>query len=183
MVYLSPHCTYKEAIYSKTAISTGVDNTPNEKQLANIKDLLLFIFEPLRNWANTALYVSSLFRSEVLNNIIGGANSTQHLCNKGAAMDIDADVYGGITNNELFFYIKDNLVFDQLILEDVNENGDGAWVHVSYNKDHNRKDAILMKRIKQGDKLITTYFPYEEPIGSPTGEPKENEDCHVGNGD
>lgn len=183
MIYLSPHCTYKEAIHSKVAASVGVDNTPNEKQLANIKELLLFVFEPLRVWANTALYISSLFRSEVLNNIIGGANSSQHLCNKGAAMDIDADVYGGITNNELFFYIKDNLLFDQLILEDIDESGNGAWVHVSYRADSNRKDVLLMKRIKKGNKLITTYVPYEEPIESPSGEPKTNEDCHDGNGD
>lgn len=174
-VVLSQHCTYKEAIYSPTAIKHGIDNTPDARQLENIKNLLIAVFEPLRIWANTALYVSSLFRSKDLNKRIGGANSSQHLCNNGAAMDIDAEVYGGITNNQLFFYIKDNLPFDQLILEDVNENGDGRWVHVSYNARRNRKDVLVMKRIKTNGKLKPTYFPYEQVTEVFAREAKENE--------
>jgi hypothetical protein len=32
-------------------------------------------------------------------------------------MDLDADVFGKVTNAEIFHYIKDNLEFDQLIWE------------------------------------------------------------------
>ena len=32
-------------------------------------------------------------------------------------LDIDADIYGGITNKQIFDFVKDNLEFDQLIWE------------------------------------------------------------------
>ena len=69
------------------------------------------------------------------------------MANNGAAMDLDADVYCGITNRQIFDYIKDNLEFDQLIYEDVKPDGTAGWVHVSYNKDRNRKEILIMKRV------------------------------------
>jgi hypothetical protein len=57
----------------------------------------------------------------------------------GEALDLDADVYGKVTNKEIFDYIKENLEFDQIIWEfgdDENPN----WVHVSYKRDHTNKD-------------------------------------------
>ena len=64
------------------------------------------------------------------------------MANNGAAMDIDADVYKGVTNSEIFNYILENLNFDQLIWEFGNdENPD--WVHVSYVSDIlNRKEVL-----------------------------------------
>jgi len=162
MENLSLHCTYKEATYSQTGVKKGIDNTPNEVQLSNIKKLLERVFEPVRKWHGNALYISSLFRSKKLNTYLGGALSSQHLCDNGAAMDIDADVYGGLTNKQLFLYIKDNLEFDQLILEDIDKRGEGQWVHVSYNEGKNRGEVWFMQLIKQGKKTIKKYIPYGE---------------------
>ena len=36
---------------------------------------------------------------------------------QGRALDLDADVFGKVTNAEIFHYIKDCLDFDQLIWE------------------------------------------------------------------
>jgi hypothetical protein len=36
---------------------------------------------------------------------------------EGRALDIDADIHGGITNKEIFDFIKKELKFDQLIWE------------------------------------------------------------------
>ena len=77
------------------------------------------------------------------------------MANKGAAMDIDADVYGMVTNEEIFTYIVDNLVYDQVIAEGV-ENGHIEWVHVSFNKGKNRKQPLIMYRNQYG----THYTPY-----------------------
>ena len=164
MKKLSPHCSFKEAVYSSTAVKFGIKNEPTDKQLLNIVNLLNNVFEPLREAAKHPIAITSMFRSAALNKKIGGANSSQHLCNNGAAMDIDADVYGGVTNNQLFYYIKDNLEFDQLILEDVDEAGNGAWVHVSYNEGLNRKDVLVMKRVYNPIKKKNEikYFPYVE---------------------
>ena len=60
---------------------------------------------------------------------------------KGEAMDLDADVYEGVTNAEIFHYIKDNLEFDQLIWE-FGTDDNPAWVHVSLSKRTNRNQVL-----------------------------------------
>jgi hypothetical protein len=56
----------------------------------------------------------------------------------------------------LFDYIKANLDWDQLIWEfGTAENPD--WVHVSYKKSGNRKQALVAKKINGK----TTYIPYK----------------------
>jgi hypothetical protein len=143
---ISTHVTYKEVTYSPTAIKNGINNDPNDEQLENIKKCANVIFEPLREWVGGPIRINSCFRSLKLNKKIGGANSSQHLANNGAAFDIDDD-YGHKTNKEMFFYIWDNLEFDQLIFEfGTDKNPD--WVHFSYNEGKNRKEVLRAKTIK-----------------------------------
>jgi len=141
---ISKHITYIEATKSITAIKNDIDNTPTEKQLNNMILLATAIFEPIREHFNKKIGISSFFRSSVLNRLIKGSKTSQHLCNNGAAMDIDADIYGELTNKEIFDYIKDNLEFDQLLWEYGTEDNPD-WVHVSFNKDNNRKQILIIK--------------------------------------
>ena len=102
------------------------------------------VFQPVREHFDTPIYVSSFFRSEALNKAIKGSSSSTHM--KGEAMDLDADVYGKVTNAQIFHYIKDNLEFDQLIWEfGTDKNPD--WVHVSLSKGTNRKQILVAKRV------------------------------------
>jgi hypothetical protein len=87
------------------------------------------------------LAVTSGYRSEALNDLIGGSKRSQH--SKGEALDLDAQVYGGFTNRELFLYIKDHLAFDQLIGEFPDNVGEFAWVHVSFKADGNRGEVLI----------------------------------------
>ena len=100
------------------------------------------IFEKVREHFDTPIYISSFFRSSKLNTKLKGSSTSQHCANVGAAMDIDADVYKGVTNSDIFNYILENLNFDQLIWEFGNdENPD--WVHISYVSDIlNRKEVL-----------------------------------------
>ena len=131
MENISKHITYNEAIHSNTAKRLGIENVPDAKQIENMKALAENIFEPLRLWVGGAIKVNSFFRSEKLNQAIGGASSSQHC--KGQAIDLD-DVYGYKTNKEMFEWIKLNCNFDQLIWEfgTPYPNGNPSWVHVSY---------------------------------------------------
>ena len=131
MENISKHITYNEAIHSNTAKRLGIENVPDAKQIENMIALAENIFEPLRLWVGGAIKVNSFFRSEKLNQAIGGASSSQHC--KGQAIDLD-DVYGYKTNKEMFEWIKLNCNFDQLIYEfgTPYPNGNPAWVHVSY---------------------------------------------------
>ena len=139
---ISKHITYYEATVSSKAKELKINNDPNSKQLINMKLLAENIFEKVREHFDTSIYISSFFRSSKLNTKLKGSSTSQHCANVGAAMDIDADVYKGVTNSEIFNYILENLNFDQLIWEFGNdENPD--WVHVSYVSDVlNRKEVL-----------------------------------------
>ena len=125
---ISKHVSYKEATHSATAVRRNLDNTPNKEQLQCMKDIAENLFEPLRKWVGGPIKINSFFRGEPVNKAIGGSTRSQHM--KGQAMDID-DTFGYKTNAEMYYYIKDNLDFDQMIWEfgdDKNPN----WVHISY---------------------------------------------------
>jgi len=137
---ISNHVSYKEGVYSNTAIRRGIDNTPNDKSLYNMKIIAKQIFEPLRTYVNGPIKINSFFRSEDLNTAIGGSTTSQHC--KGQAIDID-DTFGHMTNAEMYQFIKDNLDFDQLIWE-FGDDTNPAWVHVSYvSAEKNRKRCLL----------------------------------------
>jgi len=140
MSRISKHITYKEATRSVTALRLGIENKPSEYELQNMELIAEKVFEPLREAVNGPIKINSFYRSEELNKAIGGSSRSQHC--QGRAIDID-DVYGYVSNAYMYYYIKDNLDFDQLIWEfGTDTNPD--WVHVSYvDGDSNRKRCLL----------------------------------------
>jgi hypothetical protein len=145
METISDHITYAEATHT----STGLPNSPNEEQLEAMKLVSEFLFEKLRAYIDEPIIVDSFFRSQAVNDAVGGVNTSQHC--KGEAIDIKAPLKAGYTNADLFHYIKDKLTFDQLIWE----HGDlrnPAWVHVSYSGKHNRNEVL--RSVSTGAKTI-----------------------------
>lgn len=140
---ISPHISYKEAVYSDTAKRLGIINIPDFEQLSKMVTVANEIFEPVRKHFGVPIHVSSFFRSAELNKVIGGSKTSQHVL--GEAMDIDADKYGKITNRQLFNYIKDNLKFDQLIWE-FGTDKEPDWIHVSFKKSNNRGEILKAYR-------------------------------------
>lgn len=149
MERISKHISYSEAIHSDTAKKHNIDNTPNGLHLVNMCYIAKNVFEPLREHFKVPIFISSMFRSLALNKALKGAKNSQHMANNGAAMDLDADRYGNITNTQIFNYIKDNLEFDQLIAE-LEQNGQPRWIHVSYNEGKNRKQVLIAYKDKFG---------------------------------
>jgi len=137
---ISKHITYKEATRSVTALRLGIENKPSEYELQNMELIAEKVFEPLREAVNGPIKINSFYRSEELNKSIGGSSRSQHC--QGRAIDID-DFYGYVSNAYMYYYIKDNLDFDQLIWEfGTDTNPD--WVHVSYvDSESNRKRCLL----------------------------------------
>jgi hypothetical protein len=133
----------KEATRSATALRLGLDNTPTEEHLDNMKLLASKIFEPLRSWVGGPIRINSFYRGPELNKAIGGSTRSQHMI--GQAVDID-DTYGYKTNAEMFNYIRGNLDFDQMIWE-FGDNKNPDWVHVSYvNPGENRNKCLVAYR-------------------------------------
>ncbi len=150
---LSKNLSLKEVVRSTTAKRLGIKNEPDTPQLTNLKLIAENVFQPIRDNFKVPIYVSSGYRSPKLNSAIGGSVTSQHT--QGRALDLDADVFGGVSNAEIFFYIKECLDFDQLIWEfgDVH-NPD--WIHVSYNSPESNKKRVL-KAYKDSEYPGTTY--------------------------
>lgn len=148
---LSKNLSLAEATKSATAIKHGIANDPTPEHLQNLKELAESVFQPIREHFGVPLAVSSGYRSEALNQRIGGSRSSQHM--QGKAVDLDAHIFGGVTNREVFDYIKDNLEFDQLIFEFGTEQ-EPDWVHVSYNKGDNRKQVLRAVRVNGRTKYL-----------------------------
>lgn len=149
---ISKHLSLAEVSRSETAKRKGINNTPSGEHLENFKKLAENIFEPIREHFGVPIHISSGYRSKELNAAIGGSATSQHC--SGEAIDIDMDgSASGVTNAQVFNFIKDNLNFDQLIWE-FGSSANPDWVHVSYESTGKQRKQIL-KAVKSGSK--TSY--------------------------
>ncbi len=123
-IRLTEHFSLSEFTRSATADRHGIDNTPDTWQVTNIRNLCREILEPLRRQFGP-IHISSGFRTERLNELVGGVGNSQHM--RGEAADIripDID-----TGRCYYQFIRSRCNYDQLIFE---HNRWGAtWLHVS----------------------------------------------------
>jgi hypothetical protein len=152
---LSAHLDLSEVIRSESAKRNGISNMPIALHIENFKLLAEKVFEPIRVHFGCPIHISSGYRSAELNRCVGGSSTSQHC--SGEAIDIDMDgSTSGVTNKMVFDYIKDNLVFDQLIYE-FGDSKNPDWVHVSYESTGKQRKQIL-KAVRVNGK--TTYQNY-----------------------
>jgi len=150
-VHLTKNFTLEELTKSETALRFGMDNTPNDEQLANMVALCECVLQPIRDHFGKGVKVNSGFRDPEVNAKVGGSKTSDHC--KGMAADIEIP---GIANAELAKWIVDNLEFRQTILEFYTPGiPDSGWVHVSYNPGDNKKQVLTAT--KQNGK--TAYLP------------------------
>jgi len=151
---LSKNFSLAELCKSQTAIRMGLNNNPTDDQTENLRLLCERVLQPVRDHFNDIVTISSGFRTEILSNKIGSSSKSQHC--KGEAADFEIF---GTPNNELADWIKENLMFDQLILEYYTPGEpNSGWVHVSYTKEinSNRKEYLMAIRDSNGK---TQYKP------------------------
>lgn len=129
---LGKYFTLEELIVTKTNLL----NVPNQSQILALSGLVNNILDPVRELYAKPINVNSGFRSQRVNDATPNASHTsQHI--KGEAADLDND----IDNAKLFYLIRDNFVFDQLIWEH-GDDKNPAWVHVSYKTQGNRGEVL-----------------------------------------
>lgn len=151
MTQLSKNFSLAELIKSETALRHDMDNTPGAAETANLKLLAEKVLQPIRDHYAKGVKVNSGFRHPDVNAKVGGSRTSDHC--KGQAADIEIP---GVPNAELAEWIKDNLSFTQLILEFYTSGvPDSGWVHVSYNPDNLKKQAMTATK-KDGK---TVYLP------------------------
>ena len=84
--------------------------------------------------------VSSGYRCAELSISIGSSKDSQHC--KGQAADFEV---ANVDNYDLAVWIKENLDFDQLILE-CYTGGNTGWIHCSY-AENGRKEVLTYDRL------------------------------------
>ena len=135
---LSKNFVLSEFTKSSTAIRLGIDNTPSQDAIKNLQLLVDTVLQPIADHFKV-VRVNSGFRSLELNRQIRGAVNSQHLA--GLAADIEVP---GVSNYNLAVWIRDNLKFDQLILEFYTQGTpDSGWVHVSTSNSGRLRNEVL----------------------------------------
>ena len=93
----------------------------------NIKDLTTHVLQPLRDVAGI-MHITSGYRCNELNNLVGGAPNSQHL--QGRAVDFMCN------NRDLIIEVINYLPFDQFIIYD-------SFFHVSFDQAKSRKEILI----------------------------------------
>jgi uncharacterized protein YcbK (DUF882 family) len=136
---LSENFSLEELTASETAARKGIDNTPSEDVINNLKRLAAALQEVRALLNHRAILISSGYRSPELNQAVGGSATSDHC--KGLAADFICPSYG--TPNDIVRAIAaSGLSFKQVIREF------DKWVHLSIPEEGQepRKQALIIDR-------------------------------------
>ena len=141
---LSKNFVLSEITRSNTATRLGISNEPTKEHLENMQRLISNLIQPMRDSIGP-IRISSGYRSKELNRAIGGSNKSQHC--KGEALDLQFWAVGKMNNKVIYDWIlKSGLEFDQMINE-----FDFAWIHISLKEKGNRKQVLEAYKDEDGD--------------------------------
>lgn len=147
---LSKHFTLEEMCASEVAARRGLDNTPGNIELANLKRTA-DTMERVREILGHPIHVQSGYRSPLVNASVGGVSSSAHC--RGLACDFVCPEFGSPhAVAQALTGSYDCPAFDQLILE-------YGWVHVGLCEDGaTPRRETLTKR--------SAWAAYETGIGT-----------------
>lgn len=118
---LSEHFTYEELTRSDTAVRLGIENTPNDAEIENLKRLATLLEEVKKAVGGKPVMINSGFRSKPVNDAVGSKDTSQHRL--GCAADLR--VAGMKPREVVEACIAAKVPFDQIILEF------DSWTHIS----------------------------------------------------
>ncbi len=142
---LSANFSLKELTKSDTATRLGIDNTPDDEAIDNLKTLCDKVLQPVRDHFGKPIKISSGYRSPELNSspAVGGSKTSDHC--RGMAVDFEIE---GLSNPEVATWIMENLTYSQLILEFyVQGQPNSGWIHCSYNPNDLRKQELTAVKV------------------------------------
>ena len=153
---LSKNFTLQEFTKTVSAIRNDIDNSPNAEHIRNIQLLVKYVLQPLREGLNKPIRITSGYRSEALNKAIKGSKKSQHC--KGQAADLQFKVNGVMSNKMIRDKIIElDLPFDQMINE-----FNYSWIHISYNHEYNRK--AMLEAYKESGKTKYKFVKIEKGL-------------------
>ena len=141
---LTDHFNLNEFTTSQTATRHGIDNTPSEKVVENLRMLAALLEQVRELLGGGAIRISSGYRCLALNRHIGSNDTSAHI--RGWAADFTCPSFGkpiAVAKK----IAESNLKFDQLIYE-------GTWIHISCDPQNRRQ--LLTARFEHGHTYYTT---------------------------
>lgn len=127
-----------EFLSSDAAEKYQVSNIPDDEELLavlnNINALVNNILDPLRAKIGRPILITSGYRSQRVNELVGGSKTSQHL--SGKAADIHVLGYTPQQMDIVYQTIQMCYDFDQLIFYPSRN-----IIHVSWNGDKNRQES------------------------------------------
>jgi zinc D-Ala-D-Ala carboxypeptidase len=140
MTQLSEHFSQDEFQASPTAKARGIANVMPSLMVNAAKALCVEILEPIRLHFGGPIKINSGYRCRALNQAVGSRPGSQHEMGQAADFEIP-----GVSNLEVARWVRDNLQFDQLILENHREGDpNSGWVHCSLSSDRHRHSVLTM---------------------------------------
>lgn len=140
MEQLTKNFHLSEFTRSQTAARFNIDNTPSQGEIKNLKLLCEKVLQPVRDFFQRPVIISSGYRSPTLNARIGGSRTSQHMVGQAADFTV-----GDLDNYDVSFWIWKNLNYDQLILE-FYTGGQSGWIHVGYSTRHLNQELTINNR-------------------------------------
>ena len=136
--YPMKYFSYSEFFKSDAAEKHQVKNIPDDAQLSqvlgNIKALVLNVLDPLRAKIDRSIIITSGYRCQRVNELVGGSETSQHL--SGKAADIYVKGYTPQQMEVVYRIIQMFYDFDQLIFYPSKN-----IIHISWNGDKNRQES------------------------------------------
>jgi zinc D-Ala-D-Ala carboxypeptidase len=138
MMKLSDNFYLNEFIKSNTATRLNIDNTPTPAVIESLEFLANRILQPVRDHYGKVVNINSGYRCLELNRALHSSPGSQH--RRGEAADFEIH---GIDNYEVACWVRDNLSYDQLILEFYDGTPSSGWIHVSCTNDGSNRQQCL----------------------------------------
>ena len=132
------HFRITEFLRSDAAERYQVSNIPSDEELlevlTNINALVDNVLTPLRSMIGRPIIITSGYRSQRVNELVGGSKTSQHL--SGKAADIHVQGYTPQQMEMVYRTIQMYYDFDQLIFYPSKN-----IIHISWNGDKNRQES------------------------------------------
>ena len=144
--FLSPNFRVSEFTESVTARKHGIDNTPPQEAVDNLRALCQGCLEPLRKELGLPVVITSGYRTKALNSMLAHSSErSQHMLGQAADFYV-APGQSGLSRRELLIkafrliILDESIDYDQLIIYP-------NFIHVSYvSRERNRRTILLGMR-------------------------------------
>lgn len=123
---------YSELLKSETAEENNIDNTPKDETTIDNINYTISRLDEIREGYGKPIVVTSGYRCEELNILVGGVKDSKH--KNGLGVDLKWD-------KELVEYIVENSKFDKLIRE---KSGNTKWIHLQFKKNKDEERGIVL---------------------------------------